>query len=700
VLLGIAISLALTRSSMRIGLVYGVDLMGAALGCLVALALLTTLDTYTAILVVGAIGALAALAFSRAIRSSGDAPAHGALRHLPGLIVRPEFAFAALTLVAAANLLLGTHGLRPVVVKSRLEAAYYFTEERWNSFSRIAMTMRPHEDAFLWSGSDTAPHVQLDQGWMNIDGEAATAMYRFNGDPAELGFLRFDATALAYFARHQGRAAIIGMGGGRDVLTASIFGFKDITAVEYNPIFVRLFAQDYRAFSGAGRIPGLRINVDDARSWFARSHEQFDLVQMSLIDTWAATGAGAFTLSENGLYTVNGWKRFLSRLTPTGVFTVSRWYTAAHVDETARILSLAMATLMEMGEPSPAAHLYLAANRQLSTLIVGRAPLSASDVRSLDAAVRAMHYQTLAAPDRPSADAVFDRILRARTVDELVRIGRSTPLNLGPTWDSSPFFFNQLRLSDPASMLRALRSAPGVMAGNLAASLTLLTLVVVSALVVLVVIIAPAMTSARQASGRTLRWGSAYFLMIGTAFMFVEISLIQRMSLYLGHPIYGLAIVLFSVILATGIGALLSESVVSLSATSLIGWPLLLASYLALLPSWLGRLLELTEPGALIERAAVCLLAVVPAGILMGFMFPTGMRLLNRIDSRVTPWLWAVNGAAGVLSSGCAVLVSIETSLNYSLWTGAVVYAVLAGVAVELNALGRDFPERASPQAA
>src|SRR6202041_3354653 len=129
-----------------------------------------------------------------------------------------------------------------------------------------------------FSPSEIAPHVQLDQGMMTIDAEANTAMYGFSGDPRETDFLRFDATALAYYIRHQGRSAVIGVGGGRDLLTASIFGFRDITGVEYHPILVRLLAHDYRAFSRAGKIPGLRLEVDDARSWFARSHEQFDLI--------------------------------------------------------------------------------------------------------------------------------------------------------------------------------------------------------------------------------------------------------------------------------------------------------------------------------------------------------------------------------------------------------------------------------------
>jgi len=688
VLLGVAVSLALTRSSQGISLVYGVDLLGASAGCLVTLGLLTVIDTYDAILVVGAIGAIAASAFSAAGRDGGARTQATGLKGTPNFLVRPGLALGVLVLVAGVNALLGTHGLRPILLKGpTLERSYALTEERWNSFSRIAMTMRPQSDAFLFSASEVAPRVQLDQASISIDGEPQTVMYRFSGDPHEVDFLRFDATSLAYFIRHQGRSAIIGIGGGRDLLTASIFGFRDITGVEYNPILVRMFAHDYLDFGGAGKIPGLRFAVDDARSWFARSREHFDLIQMSMIDSWATTTAGAFTFSGNALYTVNGWKRFVSRLTPDGVFTVSRWYSPGHVDETARILSLAMATLIEMGEPKPAEHLYLAANGKLSTLIVGRAPLSMRDLSTLDETVQRLHYQTLAAPNRASADAVLKRILGAGTLDELIRIGRATPLNLAPTWDANPFFFNQLRISygaDPASRIYAAIRASGVLHGNITASLTLLTLVIISIVAVVLVIIGPAMSATHRSNANVMLWSSAYFLLIGVAFMFVEITLIQRMSLFLGHPIYSLAIVLFSIILATGVGSLFSDRAVPLSVGSLVGWPLVLAVYLGLLPLWWGKLLDATETGSLIERALVCLVTVAPAGVLMGFMFPTGMRLCTRIDSRITPWLWAVNGAAGVLASGVVVLVSISTSLNHSLWLGAAAYALLAGVGPQL----------------
>jgi hypothetical protein len=678
VLLGAAVSLALTRSSVQVGLVYGVDLIGAAGGCLVTLLLLSLTDTYTGILLVGAIGAAAGLAFRAASRQGGSAPA-------PTSSAKPflsaSVALLALLVAAGVNGSLGLKGLHPVVIKGGLEDVSELAEMRWNSFSRVVMSKPQQSPAFMWSASDIAPHVTLDQALLNIDGAAGTAMYRWDGDPRKLDFLRYDETALAYYIRNQGRAAIIGIGGGRDILTASVFGFRDITGVEYNPIFIRLFHDDYRAFDGSDHVAGLTLVNDDARSWFARSDQHFDLIQMSMIDTWAATGAGAFTLSENNLYTVDGWKRFLARLTPTGVFTVSRWYAPENADETARILSLAMATLIELGLPNPRDHIYLSGNGRLSTLIVGRSVLTPAELETLNRTSQALGYAVLAAPGRTSADATFNRILGARTTGELIDIGRRTTLNLTPTWDENPFFFNQLRISNPGTMAR-IGLAPGVARGNLTATLTLVTLLILSALVTVLVVIYPARGAIAHTKVRTLAWCSAYFLLIGVGFMFVEISLIQRMSIFLGHPIYGLVIVLFSVILATGVGSLVSERAMPLTPAAVVGWPLALAAYVATMPFWLGGVLTAAEPASLIERAAVCVAAVAPGGILMGFMFPNGMRLCERLDTRLTPWLWAVNGAAGVLASSAALLVSIESSLNQALWVGAGAYAALSAVAL------------------
>ena len=212
-------------------------------------------------------------------------------------------------------------------MKGQIEDTQNILLLRWNAYSRIRAGVTVHRSPAMWGPSPMTPTTEIDQRLLSIDGEAGTYMYHFSGDLGDLEFLRYDITNLAYHIRNRGRSAVIGVGGGRDVLSAYLFGFREITAVEINPVFLEFLTDRFRDFNHLADLTGVRLVHDDARSWFASSGRNagFDLVQMSLTDTWAATGVGAFSLTENGLYTVQGWRYFLASLAPNGVFTVSRW---------------------------------------------------------------------------------------------------------------------------------------------------------------------------------------------------------------------------------------------------------------------------------------------------------------------------------------------------------------------------------------
>lgn len=683
---GVAVSLALTRSPWPVGLVYGVDLVGAATGCLVVLVLLDRVDALSAVLLVAAVGAVAGSLFKSARLGSELAPPPGPLGRLR-VLANPALIAFLIGAAGLANAALHPRGLVPTVVRGHLEYLEHHDVVAWNSFSRILAQggpMRP-EPAVMWAASPAMPDTRIEQRWINIDGEAATVMYRFDGRDEPFGFLRYDLVNLAYAIRNQGRTAVIGVGGGRDLLSAWAFGFRDITGVEINPIFIRLLEQDFRSFNRLAEIPGVRLVVDEARSWFARTDETFDLVQMSMIDTWAATGAGAFSLSENGLYTIEGWRRFFDRLKPNGIFTVSRWYDPADVNETGRLLSLAKAALLASGATEPERHIVLAAHDRIATIVVGRAPLSAEDVANLAGTADRLGFRLLVAPDRPAASPVLARIMAAPDLDALHALARGFRLDLSPATDDRPFFFNQLRMSYPASMLEAARSyGIGVIRGNLQATITLVLIIVLSALVVLVTMIGPALPALRRAEPALAALGTIYFLFIGLGFMLVEIGLLQRLSVFLGHPVYGLAIGLFGIILSTGLGALASERVRLEAPGRIFVWSAALALVLLLLPVWFPPIAAAFEGAALPVRVLLCLLAIGPPGFLMGFAFPTGMRLVEAIDARPTPWFWAVNGAAGVLAAGIAVAVAIEAGISTSLRIAAISYLLVGATGIAL----------------
>ena len=337
---GVVVSLALTRSPFPTGQVYGVDLVGAALGCVAVIGLLNTMDGPTAVIVAGAVCALSAAAFALSAGTEyGKSLKSMKWYRSPAKMVIVLLGLAFLNSFSGAL-------LHPSLVKGSMESAPGpGVFEKWNTYSRIrayrpAMGIPP-----LWGPSPKMPaNIVAPVTIMDIDGDAATSMFHYDGTRDSIGFLRYDLVNLAYHLPGINKSAVIGVGGGRDVFSAHLFGVPDITGVELNPIFVDLHTRDpfYRNFSNLTSLPNLKLHVDDARSWFAATNEKFDLVQMSMIDTWAATGAGAFSLSENGLYTLEGWRAFLKTINNNGFFTVSRWYSPSEVNETGRMIGLAL----------------------------------------------------------------------------------------------------------------------------------------------------------------------------------------------------------------------------------------------------------------------------------------------------------------------------------------------------------------------
>jgi hypothetical protein len=328
---------------------------------------------------------------------------------------------------------------------------------------------------------------------------------------------------------------------------------------------------------------------------------------------------------------------------------------------------------------------FVASTPRLATIIVGAAPLSAEDLSKLHATTRELAFDELVSPDQdPKPGAVGD-VLRARADADFETITRLYHLDLRAPTDDRPFFFNQLILTDPASLWIGRKAGDGVLHGNFNADKTIAIIVLLSLALVLATTIIPSLPSLREASATLATFGTVYFALIGLGFMFIEIGIIQRASIFLGHPVYGLAIGLFSIILSTGVGSLLAERVQLDTPGRLRTWSALLVLFVLLLTSWFPALVHATEGRTLALRALVCMAAIIPAGVMMGFGFPTGMRLVNAIDRRPTPWFWAVNGACGVFAASVAIGISIAFSINASLWTGAVCYALLAPVALALR---------------
>ncbi len=686
---GVVVSLALTRSPFPAGQVYGVDLIGAALGCVGVIFILNAMDGPTAVIVSAVVCGLSAFAFM----SSANGEDRLRLQSAPWWR-RPAPITAVLAVFAILNSLAPV-GVRPIMVKDQLERFGFKRYEKWNSYSRITVDPPQLRLPDLWSGSSKMPQeTRALQAQLTIDGGAGSEMSHYDGTPQSISYLQYDLVGLAYRLPGIHKAAVIGVGGGRDLLTAHYFGVPDITGVELNPIIVNLLTKQpyYKNFTGVTALPNLKLHVDDARSWFDSTHEKFDSVQMSMIDTWASTGAGAFTLSENGLYTLEGWETFLRSLNTTGIFTVSRWHSPGNDDETGRMIGLATAALLDSGVKDVRQHIFVASADYMATLVLSKTPFTPEQLRILHDTVQNLGFNVLLAPDQPTESPLLRAIVDSPNRAALNRVLQGNYLDLSVPTDNRPFFFNQLRFRTiPSATLRMFHRtlAAHSMEGNLIASLVLVLIFLISIVAVVVTILVPLRGAAREYPLPLVRIGSLYFSLIGMGFMLAEIALLERFGVYLGHPIYSLSVCLFSLILASGIGSLTSDRLPLNARVKLLLWGSITVVYLVGMAQILPAFLESTTGQERLVRIGISIAVIMPLGFLLGFAFPTGLRLVEAVDRQPTPWFWGINGAASVLASVLAVMFSMALGINVTMLFSAACYLLLIPTSFALLRMGQ-----------
>ena len=670
---GIAICLALTGFPGRVSRLYAADLSGAALGCVLLIGAIGWSDGPTSVLWVAFLASIGGVAFaidagSRGLRVAGVA------------------SLLLLGLAAAGHTVLVWRGapiFRIVYSKGVVETSPLY--EKWNSYSRVRVMGDPRLElpAQGWGLSPRVPLNRLRQLQLDIDVWAGTVMTHFDGDLRAVEHLKYDVTNIAYYLRNEHDVLVIGAGGGRDVLSALAFGARSVTAVEINKDIIGTVNGRFGDFTGhLDRDPRVRFVNDEARSFIARSPDRFGTIQISLIDTWAATAAGAFVLGENSLYTVEAWTNFLGHLTDDGVLTVSRWYFRDRPAEMYRTTTIAVEALRRLGVTDPRRHIAIVRNMRpatastsdtpdgVGTILVSRRPFTAAELDTLDRETSRLEFEVPFSP-RVAYDQTFARLTEATGLNEFLD---SYPVNITAPTDDSPFFFNMLRLRDigRTSLLDF-----GNLSHNMKAVATLgILFVTVSVLTGICILLPLWMTRDR------VRLAGAgplfmFFIAIGLGFMLIETSQMQRLIIALGHPTYGLSVVLFALLLSSGVGSYLTESVTAGTAHAagrrrLLALVVVLAVFGAVTPAIARWIEPMTTP----VRILAAVLVLFPAGLFMGMAFPLGMKLASKRTAELMPWMWGLNGAASVFASVLSVCVSLTWSISAAFWTGWVCYAV------------------------
>lgn len=669
---GIVVTSLLTRPGQQVGSLYAADLVGASLGCIAVMLGLDYLSAPSLILACAAPAIAASILLLDAQASSAR------IRVLWVMLA----VFSAIPLLNNA----APTGVHPVFMKNKMREPSAIEGQHWNSFSLVTVFKEETAPPFLWGPSPMAPEARHPRHWLLIDGMAGTALSKFS-QLDDLKPLQFDLTNVGYYLHRPGAVCVIGVGGGRDLQSAIAFGHTDVLGVDINPTFIKLLKEKYRDYAGLSGRPGIRFAVDDARGYLSRTEERFSVIQMSLIDTWAATGAGAFSLTENSLYTVEAWKTFLSRLTHNGIFTVSRWHNPNDLGETGRSVSLAVAALLQSGVQNPTKHIALITRDNLSTLLISPAPFSPADIEALTNAASRLGFEAVLLPGRAPQNEILAKIVRAQSMPDLLEATSTGDLNFDPPTDEQPYFFNILRLR---GLLHGIKERKGVAYGNLTATVSLAVLLGSLVLVTIAAIIVPLKIRARRSELAVISQsgfvsGACYFSLIGASFMLLEIGAIQRLNLFLGCPAYAVGVLLSAMIASTGLGSLLSGRLRVVRMPVLVIFPVATACMALFASFGLNSMVTNLINWPLSSRIFASIVAVLPMGFLMGLFFPTGVELAQRRNAAHLPWFLALNGVFGVLCSVLAVFLSIYFGLTMNFYLAAVGYVAAGGVLLRMS---------------
>ena len=674
----IALCTAFTRYAEEAPRLYSFDILGAAAGSLGVIAALFLFHPMSALKLVGAAGIAAALLARRSARRGVDAVSAGLIAFALGLLALP-----------ADRLVLVSSPYKDLSQALQVSGAK-IVAERSSPLGLVTVVESPavpfRHAPGLSLNAPSGPPVQLG---VFTDGNGFSAIDRFTGDRASITYLDWLPSALPYHLLQEPSVLVLGSGTGSDVLQAWYRGARAITAVELNPQFVDLVEQDFGAFSGRPyALPGVKVQVGEARGFVAASDMRYDLIQVALLDAFGAASAGLYALSESYLYTVEALQLYLSHLAPGGYLAITRWVTLPPRDML-KLLATAVTALERAGVSDPASRLVLVRGMRTATLLVKNGRITAEEIARIREFSRERAFDTTYYPgigaeeverfnrlDRP----YFAEATRALLAPERDAWIARYKFMIAPATDDRPHFFHFFKWSSLEELLRQKEQGalPLVESGYPLLVATLVQAVALSAVLILLplVLVRRALTAEERRSGPHV---AAYFAVIGLAFMFLEIAFIQKFVLFLSHPLYAVAVALAGFLFFAGLGSRLAARIapaargravtIAIAAIVVTG-----VVYLLALPAIFPRLMGWPDAA----KVVLALVLIAPLALPMGFPFPVGLAATHRSAPRLVPWAWGVNACASVAAAILATLAAMHFGFSAVVLAALVLYGVAA----------------------
>jgi hypothetical protein len=660
---GGCVGLPLAAWPERAHAVYAANLAGSAVGSLLMLVLLPGLGATGAVLCASAAGLLAAALLGRASRAP-----------------RLWIAICLASSVFVLTLVVHPPGWAALQVSpyKGLSAALLYPQanprfSRWNAFSRV--------DVVESIGIHAAPGLSLSfagefhrQWGLFVDGGNLSPLI-CGPTPEGQPFLEYLPAAVPFQLWPGERVLILEPQAGLDILVALHGGASAVTAIESNPLVVRA-ALAQSDSCGASPYADRRVTVvsEDARSYLSRSRERFDMVLLSLSDTYMPVISGAYSLSENFEYTAEAFEAYLQHLQYDGLLVVTRWVQSPPSEEL-RACALVAEALERKGVTGASACVLAFRSWSTLTILARTSPFRSEEVAAWKAlcAERGfdlVHYVGMTADEANrynvlSNAAHFNAFELVLSKQERQNFLQQYAYDVSPPSDDQPFFFHYFRWSQTEGILQMLgKTWQPFGGGGFLVVLVLLALVLVLSAVLILLPLAVTGRPAAPRGGLFL----LYFGCLGLGYLWVEMPLLQKFILFLGQPAYSFAVVLFSLLLFSGVGSQFSARLPTRPAL------MALAGMVLIYPAILARGFVLCLGWGLLPRLLVAVLSLAPLGFLLGMPLPAGVRLLRERAPQLIPWAWAVNGCASVTGSILAVLGAVTFGFTRVLVAGAFAY--------------------------
>jgi hypothetical protein len=668
---GAAVALLLAARPQDVGRVYAANLTGSAAGCVLSVAAPALVGGEGVILLCAALGLGAAFLFRGPT--------------IVGIQPRSRFTasvFGGVQALLVALLLFGalrTPGFFRIRLSPYKGLSYllqYPDAQRvfqgWNGFSRVDVVQSSSIRGLPGSGfrCDAEPPRQMG---LTVDGDDLNYISEVESGFTELPFTDCLLAALPYRLRPGARALVLEPRGGLDVLTALAQSASAVTVAEPNPLVVRSVRQEGDWAGDLYDDPRVEVVVEQGRTYARRTRDQYEVLTLSLNAPQRTVTSGAYSLNEDYRYTVEAFSDYLARLRENGLLVVTRWLQVPP-SESIRAFALAVEAVERTGGDPKTSIVALRSYRQM-LILIRRGSFTQEELAAVRDFAEPRAFDLVYLPDirphevnrhnvLPTPDYHRALVGLLETED---RQGwySDYPFDVEPPTDDRPFFGHFFRWAQTREVLAMAGHTWQPFGGaGYFVMLILLALAVVAAggLILMPV-------TALRLKGGALGRTSIYFALLGVGYLFVEIPLMQRFILFLGHPAYALAVVLFAILLFSGVGSAISHRLSLRLVLALL--PALIGGYALGLPS----LFEATLALPLGARMVVAVATLAPPGLLMGIPLPKGIARLEERSSSLIAWAWGVNGAVSVVASILAALLALSFGFSVVLVLGATSYA-------------------------